>query len=170
MMIDHIKALGIKFIYISIIIFSLFGIFYNVSVGKMFLMSVLVSGISYVLGDLMLYPRVGNLIASILDFGLAFLSIVTLGGLLISTTMPTTLASLAAAFFIMCIEPLFHAYMTERVFNPTKDFVKDPNDLLNIIQVHPQLQTEFAEETDSETMKEKSEQMNNREEENTLNE
>lgn len=148
----HLKAISIKFIYISIITFSLFGIFNNASLGKLLFMSVLTTGISYVLGDLMIFPRIGNLISTILDFGLAFLSILILGGLLIITNFQITLASLAAAFFIMCIEPLFHTYMTERVFNPDEDIIKDPNDSITITKVRPQLLTEFAEETDSETI------------------
>lgn len=149
---DHLKALGIKFIYTSIIIFSLFGIFNNVSIGKLFIMSLMTTGISYIVGDLIVLPRIGNIRSTILDFGLSFLTVLILGGLFIITDIKITLASLAAAFFMMCIEPLFHTYMVERVFNPDKDLVKDHNHQIKTTQLHPKLLTEFAEETDTETI------------------
>src|SRR5699024_3521012 len=148
---EHLKAIGIKLIYISLIIFSLFGIFNNASIGKLVMLSLLTTGISYIVGDLMIYPRIGNVMSTILDFGLSFISIVMVGGILIINNMQMTLASLAAAFFIMCIEPLFHTYMTERVFNPNKDVALDPNDIIETTQVRPQYVTEFAEEMNKET-------------------
>lgn len=165
---SHVKAIGIKFIYISIIIFSLFGIFNNVSIGKLFIMSALMTGISYVVGDLMIYPRIGNVISTILDFGLAFISILILGGLMIVNNMQVTFAALAAAFFIMCIEPLFHAYMTEKVFHPNKDVVTDPNDRIRITQLRPQHITEFSEEINDQTFTEKDQNIKKGEDDNSL--
>src|SRR5699024_6562304 len=125
----------------TIIISSIFGIFYNVSIGSLFGISLFVTGATYLIGDLLLLPRVGNVIASVADFGLVFALIWVLSSLFIEVTMPIVIASLAAAFFVACCEPLFHAYMIECVLTTNKD----PLSL-------SQLQTEFAEETDAQTM------------------
>lgn len=136
---NHAKALGIKWIFIAIITFSLFGIFYNVSLTSLFSISVIVTGISYIVGDLLILPRVGNVFATLLDFGLSFILFALLSSVLIPTTMPIMLASLAGAFFSASIEPLFHAYMQEKVF------IDEPEESSFPLS---QFQAELSEESD----------------------
>lgn len=135
----HVKALGIKWIIIVTIMFSLFGIFHNVSLASLLFMSIIVTGASYVLGDLLLLPRIGNVFATLADFGLSFVLFGLLSIVLIETTFPITLASLAAAFFTTSIEPLFHAYMQEKVFPIQRAHLSFPLS---------HLQTETSEEID----------------------
>lgn len=59
--------------------------------------------------------------------------------------MPTTLLSLTGAFFITLCEPLIHAYM----LNKLSENVQEDSPTIN------QLQTEFAEETNSKTINDK---------------
>lgn len=143
----HAKAIGIKFIIVSIVIFSLFGIFYNVSLAKLFMMSVIVTGVAYVLGDLFMYPRFGNFLATLSDFALAFGSVWVLSYALIGMSMPLTLASLAAAYFIATTEPLFHTYMKEKVLQIEEDPEYRP------ARVPSELQTEFAKDMDAKTIR-----------------
>lgn len=142
---DHLKVLGIKFIVISIIVFSLFGILFNASLINLFWISLLVTGISYLIGDLFVLRKYGNVVASIVDFPLAFLSLWALGNLFIDIGMPTALLSLAGAFFIALCEPLIHAYMQDKF----SDNVHESSPSIG------QLQTEFAEETDAQTITDK---------------
>lgn len=139
---DHLKALGIKFIVISIIVYSLFGILFNASLINLLWISMLVTGISYLIGDLFVLRKYGNIVASFADFPLAFLSLWILGNLFIERGMPIVTLSLMGAFFITLSEPLIHAYMQ----NKLTDNVQKDSPTIN------QLQTEFAEETDSETI------------------
>lgn len=138
---NHLKVLGIKLIVISIIVYSLFGILFNASLINLLWISLLVTGISYLIGDLFALRKYGNIVASIADFPLAFLLLWVLGNLFIDRGMPIALLSLTGAFFITLCEPLIHAYMQ----NKFSDYVQEDSPTIN------QLQTEFAEETDSET-------------------
>ncbi|MFD1363579.1 YndM family protein [Lentibacillus salinarum] len=137
----YLKTLGIKAIAIGITVFSLFGIFYNANVMNLFWISLLTTGVSFLIGDLLVLRRFGNVTASIADFPLAFLSLWFLGGLFIEASIPLATTALMAAFFITCCEPFIHTYMTENLEEERfEEREKSPR--------AGQLQTEFAEEFD----------------------
>ncbi len=139
----HLKALGIKFIFTSIILLSVFGIYYNSTVLEILMISALVTGVAYLIGDLFILPRLGNIVASLADMGLAFLSIWGLSLLLIAPPDRLALASLFAAIFIMLSEALFHAYMENKVL------AKGLNNMtFNMTSFQNKFQTELAEEHD----------------------
>lgn len=138
----HIKVLGIKFIVISIITFSSFGIFFHASLMNLFWISLLVTGVSYLIGDLFVLKRYGNLAATLADFPLAFVSFWVLGSLMNGASLGVTTISLLAAFFTSLSEPFIHAYIIEQIAD---DDVPDDLPTTN------QLQTEFAEENQLET-------------------
>lgn len=144
---QHAKAIGIKFIIVSIVIFSHFGIFYNVSLGKLFIMSGIVTGLAYVLGDLLMYPRFGNILATLFDFALSFGSVWVLTYALIGMSMPLTFMSLVAAFLIAITEPLFHTYMKEKVLQIEEDPEYRPT------RFPSEMQTEFAEDINEQTIR-----------------
>ncbi|RFB18792.1 DUF2512 family protein [Bacillus sp. HNG] len=135
----HFKALGIKFIIIAIVLLSLFGIFRGASLGNLLLMSLLVTGISYLIGDLFTLPRMGNLFATLADFGLSFFSVWLLSYLFLENTSSLITASLTAAALITACEALFHAYMRSKV-------LEDENREQVRQQFHSSYQTEIAEE------------------------
>jgi len=139
---ERVKVLGIKYIVAAIVTFSLYGMFDQTSLGRLFLISMLVIVIPY-LGDLYLLPRIGNLYASISDFALYFLLYWILASSFIGVSSPVLLASLAAAFFTAISESLLHVYILERVFGMDQKSHNYPQ----------QLQTEFAEEFDVESIK-----------------
>ncbi|MGN7297933.1 YndM family protein [Ferdinandcohnia sp. SAFN-114] len=139
----HFKALGIKFIVISIVLLSLFGIFRGASFGEILLMSILVTGLAYVVGDLFTLPRAGNTVATIADFGLSFFAIWILSYMFMDNTSGLITASLVAAGVIAISEVLFHAYMQNKVLNEEKHVTRT--------HFRPSYQTEFAEEYDEET-------------------
>nr|WP_309100894.1 YndM family protein [Fredinandcohnia onubensis] len=140
----HFKALGIKFIVISIVLLSLFGIFRGASFGEILLMSILVTGLAYVVGDLFTLPRAGNTVATIADFGLSFFTIWILSYMLMDNNSDLITASLVAAGAIALSEVLFHAYMQNKV-------LEGEPQVENRSQFRPTFQTEFAEEYDEET-------------------
>jgi hypothetical protein len=139
-MMKHIKALAIKFLITTIILFSLLAIFESATLGEILLISVLVTGIAYVLGDLFLLPRFNNVVATIADFILAFAMIWVLSTMLIYPTTPIGIVSGFAAFFIAISEGLFHVYMKEKVLEKQYNH-REPFSVLNT-----RLQTEFSEE------------------------
>ncbi|MFD1170658.1 YndM family protein [Oceanobacillus caeni] len=139
-MMKHIKALGIKFIVTSVILFSLLAIFETATLGEILLISALVTGINYIIGDLLILPRFNNFIATIADFALAFVGIWALSSMFIYPTTPIGIVSGFAAFFIAISEGLFHVYMKEKVLYKQYNH-QEPFSVLN---THPQ--TEFSEE------------------------
>ncbi|HLR66602.1 YndM family protein [Virgibacillus alimentarius] len=139
---DHVKILGIKFITISITVLSLFGIFNDVGLGNLALISLLTTIISYLIGDMFILRRFGNVAASIADFGLAFVSYWLLGSLFIVGGGPLLLTALAAAFFTACAEAIIHIYILD-VFTNFRG-KEDSEDY----GAMGKLQTEFAEEMD----------------------
>ncbi|MDF0728083.1 YndM family protein [Cytobacillus sp. S13-E01] len=144
----HLKALGIKYIVISVVLLSILGIYYNASIAGILMISILVTGVAYVIGDLFILPRFGNLVATFADFGLAFASVWALSLLFIGQADRIVLASLFAATFIAMSEALFHAYMESKVLK------KGDNHLtFNSTSFENRFQTEIAEETDIQDIK-----------------
>lgn len=142
----YAKVLGIKFVAISVTVLSIYGIFNYVSLGSLMLVSLLTTIISFLIGDLVILRRFGNLVASIVDFFLSFgtlwvLSTLFVGGGLPMATgaVPILTTSLLAAFFIACVEPFVHEYM---LYN-----FSEYHDILDKREPR-EVQTEFAEEPD----------------------
>jgi hypothetical protein len=137
------KAIGIKLIIYTIVVFSIFGIFYHASIMNLILISVITTAVSYFIGDRYILPRTNNLMASLADFVLGFVTLAVLASFFVFTDMPVVLASLFASFILAVTEPLLHAYIQDRE-------EKDSSHVRSVPR--GKLQTEFAEETDEETL------------------
>jgi len=117
----HLKALGIKFIIVTTIIMSLFGIFYQLTFTSLLMLCLLITGLSYGIGDLIVYPRFGNLWATVIDGLFYFGTIMLLSFIMIGMSFSITVTVLAATYFLTIAEPLFHTYMKERVYRIEDD-------------------------------------------------
>ncbi|MDC3412321.1 YndM family protein [Aquibacillus sp. 3ASR75-11] len=137
---NHAKAIGIKLIVIGVVLFSILGIFYNATLGNIFIITLLVTGIAYAIGDLYILPRYGNVFATIADFGLAFVSIWLLSSMFIEANGQIIAASLFASVFIAIGEAVFHIYMKNQVLH--NDDKRNNTHVIN-----RNFQTEAAEET-----------------------
>lgn len=135
---EHLKAIGIKWIFTTIILLSLLAIFDGITITQILIISFVVTGITYVIGDLWILPVFGNIITTIVDFGLIFLSVWMLTSFFIEQTAAVVLISAAIAYFFAFCEALFHAYMKEKVL-PKKKGVVIPFPRMG-------LQTEFSKE------------------------
>lgn len=93
---EHMKILGIKFAVIFVIVLSMFGIFDHMPIVNLFWISLLTTAVSYVVGDLFLFKWFGNVVALVLDFGLAFVMFWFLGNFFIGTGYPV----IPMAFFL----------------------------------------------------------------------
>lgn len=142
----YAKVLGIKFVAISVTVLSIYGIFNHVSLGSLIMISLLTTIVSFLIGDLVILRKFGNLVASIVDFFLAFGTLWVLSMMFISGALPLGTGNVPiltttflAAFFIACVEPFVHEYMLHN-FAEYKD-VLDKREPLDVT-------TEFAEEPD----------------------
>ena len=71
----HIKPLAIKFISSLVLLSVILGLFFDMSFGNIFLITLVLGVVSYVIGDLFILRRTNNIIATLADLGLAFLVI-----------------------------------------------------------------------------------------------
>jgi signal transduction histidine kinase len=136
----HVIALGIKYTSVATVLFSVLTIFYKASLAEILFISLFITLAAYVIGDLFILPRFGNLIATVADFVLALVSVWVLSVIFIQGTLTIFTASIVAAVFISLTEALFHTYMTNRVFNNRESKYSDEKMDLT------RMQTEFAEE------------------------
>lgn len=134
---DHVKAIAIKFIATLALLYIILGLFAGMSFGNVLLITIVLGVIAYIIGDLAILSRTNNSIATVADFGLAFLVIwlmsdtLTVGDNLFTTSL---LAALAVAVF----EYFFHKYMAMNVFPDAADDNKQTGRL--------EYQTEASEE------------------------
>ncbi|GAA0490479.1 hypothetical protein GCM10008986_15600 [Salinibacillus aidingensis] len=112
----HLMALGIKFVVICTVILSLYTVFQNTGLLSLFGISVLLVGLGYLLGDLLILRRFGNLTATLSDFALSFLVLFFYGMINDIPTWESGNMALFSAFFITMSEGLFHFYMQNHVF------------------------------------------------------
>src|SRR5699024_12561517 len=108
----YAKVLGIKFVAISVTVLSIYGIFNHVSLGSLIIISLLTTMVYFVIGDLVILRKFGNLVASIVDFFLAFGTLWLVSMMFISRALPLGIGdvpilatSLLGAFFMASVEP-----------------------------------------------------------------
>ncbi len=132
----HLTAMAIKFISSLVLLYVILGLFFGMSFTNVFLITLALGIISYILGDMMILPRTSNTVATLADFGLAFLLIwimsqnLTYGD---NTFWP----SLIAAFGVTLFEYFFHKYINKNVVNTASNGQQSEN---------LQYQTEASEE------------------------
>jgi len=114
---EHFKALAIKFIVSVALLYIILGLYYGMTFGSVFLITLILGIISYIVGDLGILPRTGNAIATLADFGLALAVIWVLISLLTATTNAFTMA-LFSAIAVTIFEFFFHRYMNNMRRNP----------------------------------------------------
>ena len=141
---NHVVALIIKFVMITAVLWLILGGFFNVGFGNIFLISIIMTGVAYLIGDLWILPQFGNVVATIADFGLVFAGVWALAAIF----EPTTNFGWAAFFSAIIIaigEIFFHMYVRNTVLNNPETTAD--NNRQNTSDRN--LQTEFGTETDA---------------------
>ncbi|WP_017379112.1 YndM family protein [Paenisporosarcina sp. TG-14] len=138
------KALLIKFIMITAVLWIVLGWFYGISFTTILITSLFLTAFTFVL-DVYILPRVGNVFALISDLVVAW-AVIWIVGAIFSPLVNLTV-SLIAAIIITVGEMFFHPYM-ERKFD---DEHVEPSREENKRQYKGNLQTEFAEDMDIKT-------------------
>lgn len=143
---NHAKALIIKFLMIAVVLLVILTVIYDVEIEKTLLISLVLTLIAYVLGDLMIFRRTGdgssnkqsgnnhsghrdphedhkkrNMMATIADIVLSFLVIWLMSdGMINGAEDEIIRAALFSALVIGVGEWFFHQYLDKNVF-PEKD-------------------------------------------------
>ncbi|MFC3212028.1 DUF2512 family protein [Planomicrobium okeanokoites] len=112
----YIEALLIKFAMIFSVLFVILGLAFGVELYEIFIISLIITAVGFV-GDLIIYPKTSNKIATAGDFVLVFLAVWLLGLWLIANPdFSLIMAALFSALLIAAGEWFFHIYLTKRVW------------------------------------------------------
>ncbi|MGM0845124.1 MAG: YndM family protein [Bacillota bacterium] len=134
----HLKAFFIKFTACFALLAIILGGIYGVTLGEVFLISVVLSAVSYAAGDLFLLPRSNNTTASLADFGLAFIIIWAM--LANMTPVENVLfPSIVAAAGTAVFEFFYHKYLY-------RSGLGERGGTADAVQEKLQFQTETSEE------------------------
>ena len=124
----HIVALLIKYTAITAVLLIMLSIFQGISIPRVLLISLFLTGAAYLIGDLFILPKYGNMIATMADFGLSFFGTWLLTSLFtnLDATRNIGLSSFIAALIIGGTEVFFHIYMKRLVLR-NDDKLKNRN-------------------------------------------
>ncbi|WP_050183454.1 YndM family protein [Domibacillus robiginosus] len=126
---EHVKAILIKFVMITAVLGIVLTGIYGGEFGDTLLISVVLTIVAYILGDLMLFRKTGdndgpsadyvkrNTIATVSDAVLAFLVVWLMGKSLFINDGDVLTAAFLSAFFIAAGEWFFHKYLDDHVFH-----------------------------------------------------
>lgn len=121
---EHAKALLIKFVMMTAVLWIVLTVAFGVSFADTLLVSLVLTLAAYVLGDLLNFRKSGepeehqkrNLIATVSDMVMAFAVIWLMGEALFPNDTNILSASLLAAILIAGGEWLFHKWIDRNVF------------------------------------------------------
>jgi len=135
----YIWAFIVKFVGVGVLTFSLFGVFFHATIDRLFLMTFVVAGVTFI-GDVFILPRLNQAVAAVGDFiGYAVLYYI-LGNLVVEATVPLLLPALTAAYFAGLAEMIYHIYVMDRLHEEPRT-----------APLPTRFQTEVAEEISPET-------------------
>jgi hypothetical protein len=139
---NHVKAIIVKFLMVTVMLLLVLGLFYGVDIGEILTISTIVTLVAYAIGDLFILPRFGNVVATIADFVLAYVVIRMLGAGIIDENIPLTTATLWSSVLIAVGEWFYHKYVIRVIRHDER---KDD-------YLAADIQTEFAEESNTESL------------------
>jgi len=116
----HLWALLIKFVAVGTVVLSVYGIF-NADLFTLVMMSLVLTLVAYVIGDLFILRRMGNFAASLGDFVLSLGLLWVMSFLFIDTEMNRLTAAFISSFAIAVMEALFHLYIKKHIFSDSAD-------------------------------------------------
>jgi uncharacterized membrane protein (UPF0136 family) len=112
----YIEALIMKFAMTFAVLFIVLGLAYGVEVFDIFLISLVITLIGFA-GDLIIYPRTSNKVATAGDFVLSFVVVWLMGELLIENPdFSLVMAAIFSAALLAAGEWFFHIYLTKRLW------------------------------------------------------
>ncbi|QOY35052.1 YndM family protein [Anaerobacillus isosaccharinicus] len=142
----HFKILLLKFV-VSIVVFWIsIGLFFGATLVEIISFALLVTVVSYLIGDQILLPRIGNRNSVVVDFFLTYLLVWVFGGGLLHSYLMVAWGSIISATLIAGSEVFVHSYILKNV----KPVVRE-----NQRSFNQSFAFELAEEQDPDPRKEK---------------
>ncbi|MGE7431963.1 YndM family protein [Bacillus thuringiensis] len=110
----HVKAFAVKFVSNLILLSVILGFFFNMQFRNIFLITLVLCAAAYLIGDLLILPRTNNTVATIIDFGLAFV-VIWLMSENLTYGDDELIMSLIAAIGVALFEYMFHRYLSKNI-------------------------------------------------------
>ncbi|MCM0648242.1 YndM family protein [Clostridium swellfunianum] len=110
----HISDLLIKFIMVTLVLEVILGMMTNLALSNILIISLAVTILAYIIGDLLILPPTNNTTATIADIGLA-LAVIYMFNFLWNTREISFVDALIAAAVIGSGEWFFHKYVANNV-------------------------------------------------------
>ncbi|GGC96441.1 hypothetical protein GCM10007216_29040 [Thalassobacillus devorans] len=114
---EHFKAIGIKSIMTFAAVFLILGLGFQMTLGQVMILTVAISALSYPLGDLKVFPKAGNKVATLVDFTMVFGVIWLLGNVLVQNSASLIISGAIVAFAMAVGEYYFHKYIARIVLH-----------------------------------------------------
>lgn len=156
---NHVTAFLIKLVSSFVLLIFILGFLYDVSVANVILITLILSFLSYIIGDLLILQRTSNAVATLADFGLALAVILIFSeSLAYGSNIDVLNMSLIASAGIALFESFFHKYFVIYVvFGNEDDELQD-----TFVQYHTETAEEFypselIDDVDKDKNKEKQE-------------
>ncbi|MGG7618262.1 YndM family protein [Bacillus coreaensis] len=140
----NFKIILLKFIVCTIIFTIAFDLFFEAGVSEVLSFSILVTMVSYFIGDKIILPRVGNRAAVVIDFFTVYTIVWIFGNILLHSYEQIAWGSIIAATLVGISEVFVHLFLLGRLEPLTPTERKIP------LRTSQKLAfgTEFAEESD----------------------
>ncbi|GAB2559131.1 YndM family protein [Gracilibacillus alcaliphilus] len=132
----HVKALLIKFIASLVLLYIILGLMYELTFAEVLLLSAILGVAAYLIGDMLILSRTNNIVATIADFGLAWIIIYWFVDRMTFNNNVFTI-SIIAALVVSLFEIFFHRYLANNTL---------PSEGENPANRNIKYQTEVAEE------------------------
>lgn len=135
----HLNVLLMKFVLSMIVFWIALDLFFQASLSLIITFSLLVTIISYLIGDRILLPRIGKMNAVVVDFFLIYLIVWIFGGVFFHNYLQIAWGSIISATLIAGSEVFVHSYIVKNV----KPVVRENQQSFN-----QRFAFEFAEDQD----------------------
>lgn len=116
----HLTAILIKFVIIAVVLEIVLNLLTNLSFGDILLVSLIVTAVAYLVGDLLILPQTNNTIATLVDFALSWATIYAFNYFYPAMDISVTDAFIASAV-IAIGEWMFHKYMASNTLRPKEE-------------------------------------------------
>lgn len=111
----HVNVLLMKFVASFFVFWISIGLFFNASLTTIISFSLLVTITSYLVGDLILLPRIGKMNSVIADFFLTYILVWVFGGIFFESYLMIAWGSVISALLIAASEVFVHSYVVKNV-------------------------------------------------------
>ncbi|WP_018924564.1 DUF2512 family protein [Salsuginibacillus kocurii] len=119
----HIIAIVTKLVIFTILLFIILDLFFGLTLGQVFTLAVIMTAITYPIGDLWLLRKWGNSMTVLTEFCIIVSFIWLIAGIffvpyaLLDTLVPLGYASIIAAILLSVAEAFYHPYVERHIFN-----------------------------------------------------